>query len=88
MALLPDVLALLPDVLALLPDGRTPPEKDWRRVSDCWRDDLDARMTLLGQLRDELPDRIGCGCLSLGRCALTDPGDTLGSNGPGAGRLR
>ncbi|WP_028478077.1 redox-sensitive transcriptional activator SoxR [Nocardia sp. CNY236] len=81
-------LSMIADVLALLPDGRTPTKDDWRRVSDCWRADLDARMKLLAHLRDELTDCIGCGCLSLERCALANPDDALGSEGPGARRLR
>lgn len=80
-------LSMILEVLALLPEGRTPTEEDWRRVSDCWRADLDARMKLLAQLRDELLDCIGCGCLSLERCALANPGDALGREGPGARRL-
>ncbi|ABP53960.1 redox-sensitive transcriptional activator SoxR [Salinispora tropica] len=81
-------LAMIRDVLALLPEKRTPTVEDWQRVSDCWRADLDARMTLMAQLRDELLDCIGCGCLSLERCALANPNDALGRDGPGARRLR
>ena len=38
-------------------------------------------------LRDNLADCIGCGCLSLKSCRLSNPGDVLGEHGPGAARL-
>ncbi|MCF6524672.1 redox-sensitive transcriptional activator SoxR [Streptomyces sp. JJ36] len=80
-------LAAIREVLALLPEGRTPTREDWARVSECWRSDLDARIRLLEQLRDNLTDCIGCGCLSIDRCALANPHDRLGDEGPGARRL-
>lgn len=80
-------LAAIREVLALLPDGRTPTREDWARVSECWRKDLDARIRLMQQLRDDLTDCIGCGCLSIDVCALANPHDRLGEEGPGARRL-
>ncbi|MFE0175460.1 redox-sensitive transcriptional activator SoxR [Streptomyces sp. NPDC059002] len=80
-------LATIRDVLALLPDDRTPTRDDWARISECWRADLDNRIRTLQGLRDSLTDCIGCGCLSLARCALSNPLDELGSRGPGARRL-
>jgi len=53
-------------------------------LSSHWRKDLDARMTRLQRLRDELDTCIGCGCLSLTKCPLYNPRDTLGREGPGA----
>ena len=41
----------------------------------------------LQRLRDNLADCIGCGCLSLRSCALTNPGDVLAKQGPGPVRL-
>jgi MerR family redox-sensitive transcriptional activator SoxR len=38
-------------------------------------------------LRDNLADCIGCGCLSLRSCKLTNPGDVLATQGPGPARL-
>ncbi|HEY2766426.1 MAG TPA: redox-sensitive transcriptional activator SoxR [Pseudonocardiaceae bacterium] len=73
--------------LALLPDGRTPTRDDWRRISQSWRAEIDERITHLQQLRDEFSDCIGCGCLSIDRCALTNPYDKLGKEGPGPRRL-
>lgn len=70
--------------LEALPDSRTPTRADWARLSAAWRTRLDERIQLLGKLRDELTDCIGCGCLSLQRCRLSNPGDTLGGDGSGA----
>ncbi|WP_405618314.1 redox-sensitive transcriptional activator SoxR [Streptomyces sp. NBC_01511] len=80
-------LALIGGVLALLPEDRTPTAEDWARISECWRDDLEARIRTLQRLRDHLADCIGCGCLSLDRCALSNPGDELAAQGPGPRRL-
>jgi len=70
--------------LDTLPDKRTPTRRDWERLSAQWRADLDARIRSLEQLRDELGDCIGCGCLSIDRCPLRNPGDALGEEGAGA----
>lgn len=70
-----------------LPDGRTPTRADWARLSAAWREELDARIAQLEKLRDALEDCIGCGCLSIDRCRLRNPLDTLASKGPGAHRL-
>ena len=79
-------LATIAEALALLPSGRTPTREDWARVSTAWREDLTARITQLQELRDHLTDCIGCGCLSLSRCQLANPGDTLRRSGPGPHR--
>jgi MerR family redox-sensitive transcriptional activator SoxR len=67
--------------LATLPgqDGLTP--ADWRRLSAAWRPMLDERIRLLEGLRNELDSCIGCGCLSLQRCAISNPGDVAGGVG-------
>ncbi len=80
-------LAAIRDALSLLPEGRTPTRDDWAAVSECWREDLNQRIALLEQLRDHLTDCIGCGCLSLTSCALVNPQDRLGQEGPGARQL-
>jgi MerR family transcriptional regulator, redox-sensitive transcriptional activator SoxR len=67
-----------------LPAGRTPTKADWSRLSARWRRKLDARIALLEGLRDKLSGCIGCGCLSLKRCQLYNPGDRLASTGAGA----
>ncbi|MFK0292245.1 redox-sensitive transcriptional activator SoxR [Streptomyces sp. NPDC090442] len=81
-------LAVIRDALAELPDERTPTREDWARLSEVWRTELDERIKQLVELRDHLTDCIGCGCLSLSRCALSNPDDSLGQQGPGARRLR
>ncbi|MBA0051563.1 redox-sensitive transcriptional activator SoxR [Streptomyces sp. AJS327] len=80
-------LAAIREALALLPNGRTPTPEDWARVSERWRDDLNQRIELMQQLRDHLTDCIGCGCLSFSQCALVNPCDALGDDGPGARNL-
>jgi MerR family redox-sensitive transcriptional activator SoxR len=80
-------LARVRDALGTLPDDRVPTSKDWARLSAGWRQDLDDRIEHLQRLRDNLAGCIGCGCLSLKSCALSNPGDVLGERGPGAARL-
>jgi MerR family redox-sensitive transcriptional activator SoxR len=73
-------------VFAGLPDERTPTRAEWARMSAAWRGELDARIRDLQHLRDQLTDCIGCGCLSLRRCRLNNPGDALGVEGDGPRR--
>ena len=70
--------------LATLPAGRSPTKADWRRLSDSWRQRLDEQIAALQDLRDGLTGCIGCGCLSLRTCALSNPQDVAGAAGPGA----
>ena len=67
-----------------LPGERTPTKRDWDRLSRRWRDDLDARIATLQALRDRLTGCIGCGCLSLQKCALLNPDDEAAGLGAGA----
>ena len=69
--------------LATLPAGRTPTRGDWQAISERMRAVLDARITRLVETRDRLDGCIGCGCLSLDRCALYNPGDRAAKAGPG-----
>jgi MerR family redox-sensitive transcriptional activator SoxR len=80
-------LSTIREVLALLPDDRTPNRADWARISRCWQEDLNTRIRQMEQLRDQLGDCIGCGCMSLSKCRLANPGDRLGADGPGPRRL-
>ena len=73
--------------LATLPDGRTPTRADWTRLSRSWRARLDAQIQALTSLRDGLDSCIGCGCLSLRRCAFSNPADVASTSGPGANFL-
>jgi MerR family transcriptional regulator, redox-sensitive transcriptional activator SoxR len=72
------------EVMASLPDERTPTKADWSRISHAWRSRLDEEIAALIALRDGLDGCIGCGCLSLQRCALSNPGDVAARGGPGA----
>ena len=72
------------DALAALPSSRTPTKADWARLSRAWRSRLDEQIAALEKLRDGLTSCIGCGCLSLRRCALSNPDDELGAAGAGA----
>jgi MerR family transcriptional regulator, redox-sensitive transcriptional activator SoxR len=77
----------LPEIrtaLATLPGDRPPTADDWARLSEGWRARLDEQIAALERLRDGLTSCIGCGCLSLGKCALSNPGDTAAGDGPGA----
>jgi MerR family redox-sensitive transcriptional activator SoxR len=69
--------------LATLPSNRTPTKADWTRLSRGWRPRLDAQIAQLERLRDTLDSCIGCGCLSLRRCALSNPHDEVATRGPG-----
>ena len=70
--------------LAELPDSRTPTKADWTRLSRSWRTRLDAQIAALEKLRDGLDSCIGCGCLSLQRCAMSNPADIVRADGAGA----
>ena len=59
--------------LSKLPDARTPTEADWDRIARGFRADLDQKIDTLTRLRDDLGGCIGCGCLSMKRCALFNP---------------
>jgi MerR family redox-sensitive transcriptional activator SoxR len=74
--------------LATLPDGRTPTRADWMRLSKTWQTRLDEQIAALQALRDDLGSCIGCGCLSLRRCALSNPSDSAaGAGATGAAYL-
>lgn len=69
--------------LATLPDGRAPTAGDWHGISERIRSRLDAKIRMLERTRDLLDGCIGCGCLSLDRCALYNPGDRAARAGAG-----
>ena len=71
------------EMLGRLPNGRTPTEADWTAIATEFRATLDARIETLTRLRDDLDGCIGCGCLSLKKCALYNPGDVAASRGAG-----
>lgn len=67
--------------LSTLPSSRTPTKADWGRISQSWRSQLDERIDALITLRDGLDSCIGCGCLSLQTCPLSNPDDIAASSG-------
>ena len=69
--------------LATLPKGRPPSRADWEAISGRIRGALDARIAMLERTRELLDGCIGCGCLSLDRCALYNPGDRAARAGAG-----
>ena len=73
--------------LATLPQGRAPTRADWQAISRRIRGALQDRIAVLERTRDRLDGCIGCGCLSLARCALYNPGDRAAKAGPGPGYL-
>jgi MerR family redox-sensitive transcriptional activator SoxR len=70
-------------VLGALPDGRSPNRADWAKISARVKAALDARIAMLERTRELLDGCIGCGCLSLDRCALYNPDDRAARAGPG-----
>jgi MerR family redox-sensitive transcriptional activator SoxR len=74
--------------LARLPQDRAPNKKDWTRISQRFRAELDGRIAAMEALRDKLDGCIGCGCLSLDACRLYNPEDRARRHGPGPRYLR
>jgi MerR family redox-sensitive transcriptional activator SoxR len=70
-------------VLSTLPQGRPPSRADWQAISVRIHDALEARIAMLQKTRDLLDGCIGCGCLSLDRCALYNPDDRAARAGAG-----
>jgi MerR family redox-sensitive transcriptional activator SoxR len=71
------------DELGKLPPERVPTRTDWSRLSSKWTARIDGRIEELQRLKRGLTDCIGCGCLSLDRCRLANPGDRAAGFGPG-----
>ena len=69
--------------LARLPPDRVPTRRDWARLSRAWRARIDQRIAELERLRAGLTECIGCGCLSLDRCKLSNQGDRAAGLGSG-----
>ncbi len=71
------------DLLRSLPAGRTPTQKDWTAISKLFRKTLDDKIAMMQRMRDNLDGCIGCGCLSLKKCALYNPDDKAKALGSG-----
>ena len=69
--------------LARLPPHHAPTRSDWARLSATWTSRIDSRIAELERLKRGLTECIGCGCLSLDRCRLANPGDRAAALGPG-----
>ena len=69
--------------LAKLPEGRAPSAADWKRISRGFRQVIETRVAQLQRTLDDLDGCIGCGCLSLRKCALYNPEDRAAANGAG-----
>ena len=72
--------------LAKLPEGRAPTQADWEKSSQRIAAVLDQRIAALEKLRADLTGCIGCGCLSLRKCALYNKDDKWAKYGPGPAR--
>ncbi|NYE96514.1 MerR family redox-sensitive transcriptional activator SoxR [Psychromicrobium silvestre] len=80
-------LSEVAEVFAGLPADRVAKKKDWELISRRWKQHLEARRKEIERLEAELTGCIGCGCLSMNRCRLLNPSDSLAEEGPGARRL-
>jgi MerR family redox-sensitive transcriptional activator SoxR len=76
-------LGEIESLLSALPHDASPTRADWQAISRRVRGALDEKIALLERTRDLLDGCIGCGCLSLDRCALYNPGDRAARAGPG-----
>ena len=71
------------DELAKLPRHHVPERADWAKLSGRWTNNIRERIAELQRLEAGLSECIGCGCLSLDRCRLANPGDRAGRRGAG-----
>ena len=69
--------------LAKLPPHHAPTRRDWSRLSAAWQARIEERIAELERLKLGLTECIGCGCLSLDRCRLANPGDRAARLGAG-----
>lgn len=72
------------EAVARLPGNRVPERADWAKLSATWRTRVDTRIEELQRLKSGLTECIGCGCLSLQTCRLSNPEDRAAKGGSGA----
>lgn len=70
--------------LDTLPAGKAPTRAQWARAARAWQARIDERIAELQAMSATLDGCIGCGCLSLRRCALYNPDDGAATLGAGA----
>jgi MerR family redox-sensitive transcriptional activator SoxR len=71
-----------------LPRDKSPTQADWSEISQEWAQLVDRRIRELRVLESSLESCIGCGCLSLSRCSLINPGDIAANEGSGSRWVR
>jgi MerR family redox-sensitive transcriptional activator SoxR len=74
--------------LSTLPSDRAPTRREWTRLSASWQQRVSDRIAELLALQDTLDSCIGCGCLSLRRCALYNAEDSAAAEGAGSRWVR
>ncbi|KNB53687.1 redox-sensitive transcriptional activator SoxR [Streptomyces caatingaensis] len=67
-----------------LPEDRAPTAAQWNVVARTWTRRIDERIEELERLKRRLTSCIGCGCLSLRKCAIYNPDDAAADRGAGA----
>lgn len=77
-------LAQVRAALDRLPSGKAPTRAEWSRAARTWQATIRAQIAELEHMSSTLGSCIGCGCLSLRRCALYNPGDAAADRGAGA----
>lgn len=77
-------LKQIKQTLSILPKQQVATKKDWQIMSQKWQGQLDQQIMMLLQLRQQLDQCIGCGCLSLEQCPLRNPEDCLAEEAMGA----
>lgn len=77
-------LKQIKQTLSILPKQQVATKKDWQIMSQEWQGQLDQQIMMLLQLRQQLDQCIGCGCLSLEQCPLRNPEDCLAEDAMGA----
>jgi len=80
-------LRRIAELLDQLP-SEVPSRADWEGLGREWDREVAARIAELEAVRSTLGECIGCGCLSLDRCGLVNPGDEAAREGRGPRVLR
>ncbi|QEI09416.1 redox-sensitive transcriptional activator SoxR [Pigmentiphaga aceris] len=70
--------------LSKVDTNKSPSKANWTLLTQEWRARVRQRIEELQRLDTDLDQCIGCGCLSLERCKLSNPDDVAGRNGSGA----